>query len=248
MPQNTEITAENIRLTLSGIPSELIGDAINGVRLSGSATLWLAFLDANNNVIPDPLQMWQGETDVPTLTDGADTCALDLTVENSLLALNLASNRRYTTLDQQLDYPGDTGFDYLSAMQDLYLTYPDGTQNGSHNIGSTSQLNEAPLGCNVVTLSPTGTQKLSLSGSLQMTATAQFSSGLFLGTSPNVTSAGTWATSDPLVATVSNGTGADVPEYNLGTGGGLITARGRGNCTITFVFGGLSGSITVSVA
>jgi hypothetical protein len=248
LPQTSELTAENMRLTLSGIPASLAGDAINAVRLFGNATLWLAFLDQFNNVIPDPLQMWQGATDVPTLTDGADTCTLDLTVENSLLALNLASNRRYTTLDQQLDYPGDAGFELLSAFQDLYLPYPDGTQNNGNNIGGVSQLDEAPLGVNVLTITPAGAQKLSLSGSLQMTATAQFSSGNLIGETPNVTGAGLWSTSDPTVAVVSNGTGSDVPVNNFGTGGGLITAKGRGNCTITFFFGQVSGSLTVSVA
>jgi hypothetical protein len=253
LPQTTELTAQNMRLTLSAIPSSLAGDAINGVRLSGSVTLWLAFLDTSSNVIPDPLQMWQGATDVPTLSDGANTSTLDLTVENSLLALNLSSNRRYTTLDQQLDFPGDAGFDMLSAMQDLYLPYPDGTLNGTHNIGGTSQLGEAPGGCNVLTLTPSGAQKISLTGSLQMTAVAQFSSGPYsvagggLGFE-TVTSAGLWSTSDPSVATVSNGTGADIPAGIFGTGGGLITACGRGNCTITFFFGTVSGSLTVSVA
>jgi hypothetical protein len=260
LPQTTEMTAENMRLTLSGIPASLVGDAVNAVRLTGSVTIWLVFLDALNNVIADPLQMWQGQTDVPTLTDGADTCTFEMTVENSLLALNLSSNRRYTTLDQQLDYPGDAGFEMLSAMQDLFLPYPDGTLNGSHNIGGTSQLGEAPSGVNALTITPAGAQKLTVGGSVQMTAVAVYSSGPFsvAGGGPGnetVTAAGLWSTSDPSVATVSNGTGSNLGspligfgDINWGTGGGLITARGRGNCTITFLFGEVSGSLTVSVA
>lgn len=253
LPQTTEMTAENMRFTLSGIPAALAGDAINAVRLTGSATLWLAFLDSNNNVIPDPLQMWQGQTDVPTLTDGAATCTLDLTVENALLALNLSSNRRYTTIDQQLDFPGDTGFDMLSAMQDLYLPYPDGTLNGSHNIGGTSQLGEAPGECQSLTLTPSGPVKLTLGGSMNISASAQFSSGRWCVAAggpgfETVTGASLWSTSDPAVATVTNGTGADVDAGNFGTGGGLVTAVGRGNCTITCFFGTVSGSLTASVA
>jgi hypothetical protein len=253
LPQTAELTAENMRLTLSGIPATLAGDAINSVRLTGTATLYLAFLDDSNNVIPDPLQMWQGATDVPTLTDGATTCTLDLTVENSLLALNLASNRRYTTLDQQLDFPGDAGFDMLSAMQDLYLPYPDGTLNGANNIGGTSQLGEAPGSCNALILTPSGPVKLKVGASIQIAASAQFASGPFSvaaggpGYEP-ATSGGLWSTSDPFVATVTNGTGANIQYGVWGTGGGLITAVGRGNCTITFFFGTVSGSLTVSVA
>jgi hypothetical protein len=249
IPQTTEVTAENITLTLSGIPAELLGDAINAVRLSGSATVWLAFLDANNNVIPDPIQLWQGETDVPTVVDGAETCTLSLTVENSLIALNLASNRRFTTIDQQLDFPGDTGFDYVTAMQDLFLPYPDGLL-AKANINS-GNLDSAPTYVNALTISPSGAQKLSVGGTLSITATGIFVTGPFAPPSgpgnENVTAAGIWSSSDTSVATVSNGTGANLFTSTFGTGGGLITAVGPGSCTITFYFGQASCSLTVTV-
>src|SRR6202035_733838 len=111
VPQNSELTAENMTLQLSGIPVALLSDVVNSVRLGGSAALWLGFF-SGGQLLADPLQLWDGQLDVPTVSDGAETCTISITVENSLLALNLASNRRFTSLDQQLDYPGDTGFDY----------------------------------------------------------------------------------------------------------------------------------------
>jgi hypothetical protein len=97
-----------------------------------------------------------------------------------------------------------------------------------------------------------------------MTAAAVFSTGPFslAGGGPaseNVTAVGLWESSDPTVATVTNGTGADISYPtdpsggflfvpNWGTGGGLVNAVGRGNCTITFFCGQVSGSFTVSVA
>jgi hypothetical protein len=249
IPQTTQVTAENITLTLSGIPLHLLGDAINAVRLSGSATVWLAFLDANNNVIPDPLQLWQGETDVPSVVDGAETCTLSLTVENALIALNLASNRRFTTIDQQLDFPGDAGFDFVTAMQDLFLPYPDATEAQANITGG--NLDSAPSYANALTLSPAGPQKLTVGAALNITATAVFVTGPFAAPSgpghENVTAVGLWSSSDTEVATVSNGSGANLSESNFGTGGGLITAVGPGVCTITFYFGQVSCSITVTV-
>jgi hypothetical protein len=251
IPQTSELTAENITLQLSGIPSQLLGDVINSVRLNGSATVWLGFF-LNGQLLADPLQLWDGELDVPTVVDGAETCSVSITVENALLALNLASNRRFTTLDQQLDFPGDTGFDYVSAMQDLYLPYPNTVPSRS-NI-SAGNLGAAPDATAALTISPAGAQVMTLgtTAPLQMTGTAFFITGQWSGGNglQNVTSAGLWSTSDPSVATVTNGSGANAgPNGNgsWGRGGGLITPIGPGNCTITFFFGTVSCSITVMV-
>ena len=251
IPQTTELTAENIRMVLSAIPSNLLSDAINGVRLSGSVTLWLAFLNAANQVIPDPLQMWQGQTDVPTIDEGAETSELSLTVENSLLALNLAANRRFTTLDQQNDFPGDAGFDFVTAMQDLYLPFPVGT-TARTNI-TAGNLGSAPDGTSSLSLSVSGPQKLTLTGpssTLSVIANAQFVTGPYAPNIKNVTAVGLWSSSDTNVATVTNGHGANILSGagNFGTGGGLIQSVAPGNCTITFFFGTASISLTVSVA
>jgi len=251
IPQTSELTAENITLQLSGIPIQLLGDVINSVRLNGSAALWLGFF-SNGQLLPDPLPLWDGELDVPTVVDGAETCSVSITVENALLALNLASNRRFTTLDQQLDFPGDTGFDYVSAMQDLYLPYPNTVI--SHSNISQNNLNEAPDATAALTIAPAGPQVLDngTSPPLQMTGTAYFVTGPWASGSGlvNVTSAGLWSSSDTSVAAVTNGAGANAgPGGNgsWGHGGGLITAVGPGNCTITFFFGTVSCSITVTV-
>lgn len=251
VPQNSELTAENMTLQLSGIPPDLLGDVINTVRLTGTAQLWVGFF-LNGVLEPDPVQLWLGATDVPTLSDGAETCAIAITVENALLSLNSSSNRRFTTLDQQLDYPGDTGFDYVSAMQDLYLPYPDGI-TALTTIGG-SNLHDAPAVSSGLTIAPAGPQILSLSGTaypatLQMSASAYFVSGPYINDSEPVVSAGLWSSADTGVAIVTNGYGADGVEGtgHWGTGGGLITPTGLGNCTITFFFGTVSCSITVTV-
>jgi len=246
VPQNSELTAENMTLMLSGIPTQLLGDVVNTVRLSGTASLWLGFF-SNGVLLPDPTALWVGALDVPTVSDGAETCSVTITVENALLALNLASNRRFTTLDQQLDFAGDTGFDYVSAMQDLYLPYPCGIL-ATQNIGA-GNLNQAPDVSNALTVSPPGPLRLAVGATKQESGSAFFVSGPYQLTNQPVTSAGLWSSSDTGVATVSNGSGANAQNGsgNWGTGGGLITAVGVGNCTVTFFFGTVSCSITVTV-
>lgn len=120
----SDVVAQNITLSLSGIPSELLGDAINYCRQNSTATLWLGFLDANNRVIGDPTQIFQGHLDVPTVTEGAATSTISITAENPLVDLNRASNRRFTDVDQQFIWSGDLGFSAVTALQGLYLGWP----------------------------------------------------------------------------------------------------------------------------
>jgi hypothetical protein len=139
IPSVTDVIATNITLVLSGIPTELLTDAINAVRQNSIATLWLALSDANGNVIADPVQVFQGTCDVPTTKEGAVTSTLSITCENPLIDLNRAPSRRYTDVDQQITYPGDTGFFQVQLLQDFLLLWP--APYGNNNSDSTEPPN-----------------------------------------------------------------------------------------------------------
>src|SRR2546423_3765507 len=70
VPQITDVVASNITLLLSGIPAELVTDAMQAVRQNSIATLWLGLLDEADNIVGDPVQRFQGSLDVPTITEG----------------------------------------------------------------------------------------------------------------------------------------------------------------------------------
>lgn len=133
IPQTTKVQAQNITLSLSGIPSELVTEAINQVRMSGTATVWFAFMNGEGALLPaiDPQQMFYGALDVPTLIDGAATCALSISCENPLISLNLAPNRRFNDADQQVYFPGDLGFSFVDAIANLALFWPAPAPNSA---------------------------------------------------------------------------------------------------------------------
>lgn len=128
VPQLSDIAASNITIELSGIPVELVTDALDAVRQNSIATLWLGLLQlgagAGTVVIPDPVQVFQGALDVPSITEGATTCVISITCENPLIDLNRAPSRRYTDIDQQVDFPGDTGFFQVQLLQDFLILWP----------------------------------------------------------------------------------------------------------------------------
>src|SRR5579859_2633595 len=125
IPQTTKVQAQNIVLTLSGIPPSLVAEAVGQVRISGTVTIWYAFFDQSTGaLLADPVQVFSGSIDVPSLNDGGDTSTISLACENTLLSLNLAPNRRFDDPDQQIYVPGDLGFSFVEQLANMQLFWP----------------------------------------------------------------------------------------------------------------------------
>jgi hypothetical protein len=225
IPQVGDIVAQNISLTLSGIPTELVSDAVNAVRQNSQATVWLGFLDITNSLVNDPVQVFFGALDVPTLTEGAETCAITITAENPLIDLNRAPSRRYTDVDQQIDYPGDTGFSQVELLQDYNIVWP--FPFGAYGGGTPPP--------NFLTISP-NPAVLRAGATLQMTCSETRSDGAVVDVTSGTADGGSWSTSDPGVATVD-------------VNGGLVTGVAAGFCVITKQFrqGMFTGKVSQTV-
>ena len=227
VPQVADVVAQNITLVLTGIPSELLTDAINAVRQNSIATLWLGCLDNGNHVIGDPVQIFQGALDVPTITEGAETSTISITCENPLIDLERAPNRRFTDIDQQFFYPGDTGFAAVQLLQDYNFTWPAPISN---HPGTTSPPDH-------LLLSPAGPIALHVGDTQMLTATVVASDG----STYSGQNGGGFNSSDPSVCSFDDS--------------GLITARGPGMCILTnryvldiFMTGGGNTSSNVSAS
>lgn len=131
VPQTTKVQAQSVTLALSGIPSGLVSEAINQIRITGTATIFLGFFNSSGVVIPDPRQLFSGSLDVPTLDDSGQTSTISITAENPLLTLNEAPNRQFDDMDQQIYFPGDLGMSFISSLGNLALFWPAPLPNAS---------------------------------------------------------------------------------------------------------------------
>jgi hypothetical protein len=121
--ESMDIRANGITVTLSGIPSSLVAIALAEPYQSRPATLFLAALNlASGALIADPYP-WAGRMDVMSVEDGADTATISLTIENNLIELTRSKERRYTHEDQQIDFPGDLGLEYVAGIQEKPLNW-----------------------------------------------------------------------------------------------------------------------------
>lgn len=116
--ENGDVRATGVAVSLSGIPSGLIATALGEARQGLEGTIWLALLDADGAVIADPEVAFRGRLDVPEITEGGDTATITISYESRLRDLERPRERRYTQEDQNIDYSGDLGFEYVPSIQE----------------------------------------------------------------------------------------------------------------------------------
>jgi len=118
--EDTTVEAKGVTLSLSGVPSDLLGDCLNEFVRGYPAQVYLGLFEADGvTLVPDPVLAYSGRLDQPTLNDAGDACTISIAIENALVDMNRSVYRRYTDADQQLDHPGDLGCQFVPSIQEV---------------------------------------------------------------------------------------------------------------------------------
>lgn len=114
------VDARGISIVLSGLNPALLADCLGDFKLGLPVTVYLGLYSAGV-LVDTPITTWAGRMDQPTIEFGADEATISINCENRLLDMNVAVDRRYTNEDQQLDWPGDLGFQFVNAIQEMTI-------------------------------------------------------------------------------------------------------------------------------
>lgn len=120
--ETAEVRASGMTVSLSGVPSDLLSAALGDARSGRIGRVYLAFF-SGGSIVADPILQFEGRLDVPAIEDGPETATISISYESELIDLERARERRYTPEDQQIDFPGDLGFDYVASLQDAQITW-----------------------------------------------------------------------------------------------------------------------------
>lgn len=100
--------------TLSGIDSTKIATALGENYQGRTAKMWIGFIAAGA-IVADPFQALRGRMDTMPIRYGK-TATVTVNVENRLAAWGRAKYRRFADADQQAEFPGDLGLQYVTEM------------------------------------------------------------------------------------------------------------------------------------
>lgn len=120
--EDVEVAAQATVLTLSGIPTELVSDALALIKYGGRAQLYVGFLN-EGALITDPIPANLGLIDAPGFNIDAPTSSISITIESEIADLQRSRGGRLTTCDQRSRYPWDACLDIVSQIQDKLLLW-----------------------------------------------------------------------------------------------------------------------------
>lgn len=123
LAESVDFTANGATLKLNGIPSDMIAIAIGETYQGRAATIYLGFLDSTGAVIADPIEIYAAMMDTMEIDEDGETASIMVRVESQAISLKRPREWRYTHEDQQIDYPGDLGLEYVAGLQDKELVW-----------------------------------------------------------------------------------------------------------------------------
>lgn len=118
-----DVVASGTTISLSGVPLQMVQLAIEDARQGLPGRVWLGLRDTDGRIIADPVLAFSGRLDVPEIIDNEESCTVSITYESRLIDLNTPREWRYTHESQQALYPGDLGFEYVTAIQDKEIKW-----------------------------------------------------------------------------------------------------------------------------
>lgn len=118
----SDLTIQDIQFTMVGVDPVEVAQLNDNVRnLSGK--VWLACIE-QGQVVADPYQIVDAVLDYQSFAAADDgTVSLSITAHTGFYTLARALNETWTTEQQKIDFPGDSGLDLISGLQNQDLQW-----------------------------------------------------------------------------------------------------------------------------
>jgi hypothetical protein len=133
--ESTDTAASTMTLSLVGIDTTLVSAALNEDYKNREAIISTAFLNAQDAVLGAPAVVFRGRMDSMALEIG-DVANISLSIVNRLSDWERTRNGRYTNEEQQSNYPGDKGLEFMVQAVEKELFWGREDPQGQGGSGS----------------------------------------------------------------------------------------------------------------
>jgi hypothetical protein len=123
--ETSDISAQGIKVSISGIPSSVLSEVLTETFQGVVVDVFFGVLNTVDNqtvVIDTPYKLFSGFVDTMNIATG-ESNTIVITVENKLITLERAIDRKYTDQDQKQLFSGDRGLEFIDDIQDKSIAW-----------------------------------------------------------------------------------------------------------------------------
>lgn len=122
MEENASVEAKGITISTSAFDPAWLSAVLGEFQLKAPVIVYIgAFQLGTSTVLGDPLVAWAGLMDQPVIDIGGKSAQISISCEEEMIDMNVASVRRCTNDDQQLDFPGDNGKMFINGIMEVQV-------------------------------------------------------------------------------------------------------------------------------
>tara|TARA_R100000664_G_C2756578_1_gene144509 strand:+ start:757 stop:1332 length:576 start_codon:yes stop_codon:yes gene_type:complete len=128
--ESADIRANGVKIGLSGLDSSIIQSALTEDSQGKIVKIFFGVLTTTSNetvIVDTPYQTFEGFIDTMSIIESDNTAQVAVNVENKLIILEKANNRRYTDQDQKNFFPNDKGLEFVESIQDKSINWGGGS-------------------------------------------------------------------------------------------------------------------------
>ena len=128
--ESSEIQVASLTAQLSGVDQSLISAVLSQAYIDRTMRIYKAFLAADMAVITSPVLIFEGRMDSPVIEENPDdgSCIVAVSATNAWVDFERKSGRHTNNSEQQMFFPGDLGFEFVSKMTaEVIWGKPSGT-------------------------------------------------------------------------------------------------------------------------
>lgn len=119
----SDAAARQLTLSMSGVDAAIVEPVLSRTNYKGrAAAIYRGLIDANQNLVDDPIPVWKGRMDVGSMVWN-ETYIAQMVAEPLASRLLRANVSRYSDEDHQLRYPGDRFYEFLPQMEKKDVTW-----------------------------------------------------------------------------------------------------------------------------
>ncbi len=120
--ESENLTPAPLTLTLSGVDSDLIAEALDSGNYGDVVTIYEGYRQDDGTLVDDPWIAWKGTHEYGSISHGENS-TVTVTVKHDLANLSEKDGGRFTDEDQQSRYSGDVAFEYIADMAGTKLSW-----------------------------------------------------------------------------------------------------------------------------